>query len=75
MSVSRLVAAASRQYSTHTSHNSDRVAGAIGYAMTGYLAGAFVLPFVPPYLASRRTQQDGSFQTRPPITYTYRPVF
>lgn len=39
-----------------------------GYAMTGYLCAAFALPFVPPYLASKRTQQDGSWKTRSAIT-------
>jgi len=35
-----------------------------GYAMTGYLCAAFALPFVPPYLASKRTKQDGTWLTR-----------
>ncbi|KAF2734632.1 hypothetical protein EJ04DRAFT_512339 [Polyplosphaeria fusca] len=32
--------------------------------MTGYLVGAFTLPFVPPLLESRRTKADGSYLTR-----------
>jgi hypothetical protein len=35
-----------------------------GYAMNGYLYAAFTLPFVPPYLASKRTKEDGTCQTR-----------
>lgn len=34
------------------------------YAMIGYLCAAFALPFVPPYLASKRTKQDGTWLTR-----------
>lgn len=34
------------------------------YAALGYLGAAFTLPFVPPYLASRWSKQDGSWLTR-----------
>lgn len=32
--------------------------------MTGYLVGAFTLPFVPPLLETRRTRADGTYLTR-----------
>jgi hypothetical protein len=58
--------------------------------VTGYLVAAFMLPFLPPYLASRRSKQDGSWATRyvlwmcekahvliegrKPLGFTYRPL-
>ncbi|KAF2402993.1 hypothetical protein EJ06DRAFT_527955 [Trichodelitschia bisporula] len=41
--------------------------------VSGYLIGAFTLPFVPPYLASKRSRQDGTWATRPPLKFSYCP--
>lgn len=35
-----------------------------GLAMSGYLVAAFALPFIPPYMASKQSEQDGTFMTR-----------
>jgi len=51
-----------RQYSNRMNPNDSSKLK--GYAMTGYLCAAFALPFVPPYLASKRTKQDGTWMTR-----------
>jgi hypothetical protein len=51
-----------RRYSQRAAH--DRHFRLKTYAMMGYLCGAFALPFLPPYLASRRTKRDGSWETR-----------
>ncbi len=52
-----------RQYSRQAAPS--ELSGKVkGYAVTGYLCTAFVAPFVPPYLASKRTQQDGTWLTR-----------
>ncbi|OCK84432.1 hypothetical protein K432DRAFT_378549 [Lepidopterella palustris CBS 459.81] len=43
--------------------------------MTGYLVGAFTLPFVPPLLETRRAKADGSYLTRPRIEFNPSPKF
>ncbi|KAK3078543.1 hypothetical protein LTS18_007249, partial [Coniosporium uncinatum] len=36
-------------------------------AAAGYLGSAFTLPFVPPYLATKRAEANGSASTRAPL--------
>lgn len=51
-----------RHYSHHAPRNAQ--SRLKGYAVTGYLVAAFTLPFLPPYLASKRSERDGSWATR-----------
>jgi hypothetical protein len=60
LTASRLI----RNYSHRAPRDQSHYAGLKGYALTGYLCAAFVIPFVPPYLASKRTKQDGTYLTR-----------
>jgi hypothetical protein len=60
----QLAARLIRSYSQRIPKDNSNYAGLKGYALTGYLCAAFVVPFVPPYLASKRTKQDGTYLTR-----------
>ncbi|KAF1986566.1 hypothetical protein K402DRAFT_393633 [Aulographum hederae CBS 113979] len=61
------VRTALRSYSTHPSQpRNPRLQSSLA---TSYLLTAFALPFIPPYIASTRARQDGSYATRPPIAW------
>jgi hypothetical protein len=51
-----------RYYSQQIPH--DRSSRIQAWAMTGYICGAVVLPFVPPYVKSKKAREDGTSETR-----------
>lgn len=63
------IAGQMRHYSSHLPNDHSKIKG---LAATGYVVAAFTLPFVPPYIASRKAERDGTFETRPPIKWCYR---
>ncbi|KAF2276468.1 uncharacterized protein EI97DRAFT_433300 [Westerdykella ornata] len=62
-----------RHYSTHLPRDPHYKLKAT--LMTGYLVGAFTLPFVPPVLETRRARKDGSDLTRPQIQFIPIPKY
>ncbi|KAF2455606.1 hypothetical protein BDY21DRAFT_373229 [Lineolata rhizophorae] len=62
-----------RRYSHHAPQDPHFRLKVVG--MTGYLAGAFALPFVPPLLETRRSRRDGTDITRPPPNFIPCPKY
>jgi len=63
-----------RHYSSQTPHITPTFLERV--AVKAYLCAAFTLPLVPAYVATQQSKQDGTWETRPRMTFpVLRPHF